>query len=328
MPAASHTVVAVSNPHHPGLEEVRARAKWQLLRLERHQAGAGAPQPHSLHQRRRLAEARKRAHAWRIRIGDCGYEQSKASPLAYEPPRQLVLAPFLSRSWFPPVWTRCLQLPRAQPQEARTPEAAVRFNESGNAGKLSVPEASTSLPEDVIPADHLPEAAAKYHATALQKSMASWLAEVQWNLMVTLTFKGDAGVSHALATKIFGRFRNRYRKDVLRNNRQPNMAAVIENSREMLKNVGIEVDGREGTHIHVLLRVREGDDPYKYKDAIEHAWKATNRLCGDPKVCCPDSNKWYLPLTSAVERERYTGYMLKHNGTDAFGLIVPYLNLD
>ena len=171
--------------------------------------------------------------------------------------------------------------------------------------------------------------AASYKTTRLQAATAEWLGEVEWNLMVTFTFKREGGVSLPLATKLFGNFIPRLREIVLRkgSTRRIPMAAVVENSREQLQNVGLQVDGREGTHIHVLLRVR-GDDPYKYKDAIEKAWKLTNRFCGDPTVYCPDSDEWYLPLTSDEMRKGYTGYILKHHGTDTLGLLIPYLHLD
>ena len=375
MPAASRPFKVVSNPHQPGLEEARARAKWQLIRLERYEAMASALQPPPTLEER-LSDMRRRAVVWTKQIGDSPYEWAKSLPTPkyqlFRLERHEAIAgvvpppPFLeerlsamrlrSVGWrkqigdSPYEWAKSLPTAKYQPlvlaqlrdpnvtpaqqQETVGSKAGIEREESldvsdESAREVSEMEASGPLNRALSSTDEQSFATAtKYHATTLQTALASWMGEVKWNLMITLTFKGDDGVTHSLATRLFGRFRNRFRKDVLRTGRQVNVAAVIENSREMLKNVGVEVDGREGTHIHVLLRVREGDDPYKYKDAIENAWKKTNWRCGDPKVCCPDSDKWYLPLTNAVERERYTGYMLKQNGTDAFGLIVPYLNLD
>ena len=182
-----------------------------------------------------------------------------------------------------------------------------------------------SEPAQTEPAD----APKSYKRTRLQEAAAEWLGDVEWNLMVTFTFKGKHGASLPLATKIYGQFIPRLREIVLRkgSTRRIPMAAVVENSREQLQNVGLPVDGREGTHIHVLLQVR-GEDPYKYKDAIEKAWKTTNRRCGDPTVYCPDSSEWYLPLTSDAMRKGYTGYILKHHGADTLGLLIPYLHLD
>jgi hypothetical protein len=168
-----------------------------------------------------------------------------------------------------------------------------------------------------------------YERTRLQAEMADWLGQVEWNLMVTFTFSAEDGVSLPLASKLFGKFIPRLREIVLRKGSRSKikMAAFVEDSREQLQNVGLQVDGREGTHIHVLLHVR-GDDLYKYKDAIEKAWKATNRLCGDPTIYCPDSDEWYLPLTSGEMRRGYTGYVLKHHGTDTLGLLIQFLNFD
>ena len=170
-----------------------------------------------------------------------------------------------------------------------------------------------------------------YQQTELQKATAEWLGEVNWNLAMTLTFRGKRGTSHALATSLYGRFLPRLREIVGRNgarNYRIPMAPIIEGSNEQLRERGVVgTDGREATHIHVLLRVR-GDDPLKYKDAIASAWRATNRRCGDPKVSCPNSDKWYLPLRDSEARERMTGYFLKHQAADTLGLLVPYVHLD
>lgn len=170
----------------------------------------------------------------------------------------------------------------------------------------------------------------KYTNTRLQEEMADWLYEANFNVMVTLTFDSEDGVSHPLATKLFGKFLQRLTPIVLRrgirNGRVP-MAPIIEDSNEQLRELGLPMEGREGTHLHVLMRLR-GDDPYKYKDAIAKAWKATNRLCGDPKIYCPDSDQWYLPLTSDELQKTYVGYVVKQQETDTLGLLVKYLHLD
>ena len=168
-----------------------------------------------------------------------------------------------------------------------------------------------------------------YKRTRLQEEMANWLGETEWNLMVTLTFKGNDGVSLSLATKLFGQFIPKLRTIVLRrgSRQRIRMAPVVEESREQLRNAGLKADGREGTHIHVLLQVR-GDDLYKYKNEIEKAWKATNWRCGDPTIYCPNSSEWFLPLTSDEMRTGFTGYVLKHHGTDTLGLLLSYVHLD
>lgn len=169
-----------------------------------------------------------------------------------------------------------------------------------------------------------------YKRTPLQINLGAWLDEVKWNLMVTLTFRHPDGVSKALAEKIFGRFLKKLRAILIRkgtNNKIP-MAAVVEDSREQLRELGLSIDGREGTHIHFLTRVRGGEDPYKYKEAIRLAWIATNRLCGEPRVYCPNSDKWFLPLTSDEMRRGFTGYVLKHHGHDTLGLLIQYLHFD
>ena len=170
-----------------------------------------------------------------------------------------------------------------------------------------------------------------YQQTELQKAAAEWLGEVNWNLAMTLTFRGKRGTSHALATSLYGRFLPRLREILGRNgarNYRIPMAPIIEGSNEQLRERGVVgTDGREATHIHVLLRVR-GDDPLKYKDAIASAWRATNRRCGDPKVSCPNSNDWYLPIRDTQRREALTGYFLKHQAADTLGLLVQYVHLD
>ncbi|WP_456999602.1 hypothetical protein [Luteimonas sp. A534] len=170
----------------------------------------------------------------------------------------------------------------------------------------------------------------KYSQTRLQAELADWLGQGHFNVMITLTFDSADGVSLALATKLFGKFLQRLAPIVLRkgirNGRVP-MVPIIEDSKEQLRELGLTMEGREGTHLHVLMRLR-GDDPYKYKDAIKEAWKVTGRLCGDPKIYCPDSDQWFLPLTSGALRKTYVGYVLKQQATDTLGLLVKYLHLD
>lgn len=169
-----------------------------------------------------------------------------------------------------------------------------------------------------------------YSTTRLQEATAKWLGEVSWNLAMTLTFDDERGVSQDTAARLYGKFLPKLREVVLRKgarNKMIQMAPIIEDSREQLRNAGISMDGREGTHIHVLLRVR-GDDPLKYKEAIARAWRATNRRCGDPTISCPNSDQWFLPLRDTPTRERLTGYFLKHQASDTFGLLVQYLHLD
>lgn len=147
--------------------------------------------------------------------------------------------------------------------------------------------------------------------------------------MVTLTFASPDGVSHALASRLFGRFVRQLRDVAVRKgsrNKIP-LAPVIEDSKEQLRSQGKALGDREGTHIHVLMKLRTRD-PYAYKNKVLKAWKNTNRLCGDPLVSCPNSDEWFVPITDTEMLARCTGYILKKQESDSLGLLVQYLHLD
>lgn len=167
-----------------------------------------------------------------------------------------------------------------------------------------------------------------YHwATDLQEAAKSWvLKRAEYNVMATFTFRKDEGVSYGEAKWMFGLFVRRLR-DALwgrRSNRKRRLALVpvVEDYKEQLQRRGI-VDCREGTHIHCLMALP--GDPMDYKEVVHRLWVGTHPFCGEPKVYCPDSDDWYVPITNEHLRGVYAGYILKRCQFDVDGLLVQYM---
>jgi len=167
----------------------------------------------------------------------------------------------------------------------------------------------------------------EYHRSRLQEATLAWLLGTEWNAMVTFTFNGERGVSYWTASKIFGQFLTRLKHVALgrKSRRRIPMAPIVEDSKEQLRQCGLTMDGREGTHVHCLFQFP--DDLGAYKEVMPDIWRGTAKVCGDPKVYCPNSTEWFLPLDNAT-RDIYTGYVLKYCRVDTLGLLYQYLHLE
>lgn len=153
----------------------------------------------------------------------------------------------------------------------------------------------------------------------LNERATEWLLErSEYNAMVTFTFDSEFGVSYETAKLVFGIFVRKLRDELLgrKSRRRIPMAPVVED-------YGAAMGGREGTHIHCLMTLP--GNPMSYMDVIQRVWRGAHATCGDPKVYCPDSDQWYLEISSAELRATLVGYVLKRCQLDLDGLLVQYM---
>ena len=62
-----------------------------------------------------------------------------------------------------------------------------------------------------------------------------------------------------------------------------------------------------------------------YKEVVRTLWRASGKLCGDPKVNCPNSNDWFIQLDDARDRNEMTNYVLKKCGDNLDGVLVMFM---
>lgn len=171
-------------------------------------------------------------------------------------------------------------------------------------------------------------AAGSYRSTQLQSMLSDWFISAAPNVMATLTFKTELGVRQSAAEKAFKRFSAKLTAEL--GNRYPGkqvlLIPVVENSREQLWRYGLTRYGREGTHIHALMKLPGDMD--ENRALVRKLWVKTSRvICGDPKVYCPNSNDWFIKLSTRDEQRTYIGYAVKHMQADCTGLLVDCLNI-
>lgn len=163
-------------------------------------------------------------------------------------------------------------------------------------------------------------------AAAYQDYAVAWLENrAPYNVMFTGTFRSEDGITYGMAKLIFAMFVGRLRDRVFgrKSKRRIAMVPVLEGYMEQMQRRGLASGFREGTHIHVLidlpLPTAEG------KEVVLQCWKETHRLCGDPAVYCPDSDRWYLEITDAPMRASLIGYVLKRCRQNLDGLLLDYM---
>lgn len=165
-------------------------------------------------------------------------------------------------------------------------------------------------------------------STLHQKAIRDWLIDIEFNIMATLTFKVGMGVSLYSAEKAFCRFSEKLKGSVWKRNPNDDVmyAPVVENSFEQQRIRGSPPPGREGTHIHVLLKLPGELDENRKR--IRNLWVSTSKfVCGDPSIYCPDGDKWCVGIETLEEREAYIGYVAKHMQDDCTGLLVNQLRI-
>ncbi len=62
-----------------------------------------------------------------------------------------------------------------------------------------------------------------------------------------------------------------------------------------------------------------------YKEVIQKLWKTSGRLCGDPKVNCPDRDDWFIELDDAHKKNEMTNYVLKRCDDNFDGVLVMFM---
>ena len=61
---------------------------------------------------------------------------------------------------------------------------------------------------------------------------------------------------------------------------------------------------------------------------VRKLWVRTSRLiCGDPNVYCPNSDDWFIKLSTRDEQRTYIGYAVKHMQADCTGLLFDCMNI-
>ena len=161
--------------------------------------------------------------------------------------------------------------------------------------------------------------------TALQVQTADWLLRGEHNVMVTLTFSGDDGVSYKFAEKAFGTFAHKLKSHLFgtKSKKRIAMCPIVEDyGTEMMWSTSPE-GVRQGTHIHCLMRLP--DSPMDHKDVVHRLWRDSGRLCGDPKVNCPGKDDWYVEIDTEHDRIELTDYVLKKCEDNIDGILLKFV---
>lgn len=165
----------------------------------------------------------------------------------------------------------------------------------------------------------------KYSRTEFQQQAADWLQRGEHNVMVTLTFSGDDGVGYKFAEKAFGTFAHKLKCHLFgkKSKKRIPMCPIVEDfGKEMVWSTS-PPGVRQGTHIHCLMRLP--GSPIDYKDVVRKFWRSSGRLCGDPKVNCPDRDDWFIELNSEHDRSELTHYVLKKCDDNFDGVLVMFM---
>ena len=161
--------------------------------------------------------------------------------------------------------------------------------------------------------------------TALQVQTADWLLRGEHNVMVTLTFSGNEGVSYKLAEKAFGTFAHKLKCHLFSRNskRRIAMCPIVEGyGTEMMWSTS-PAGVRQGTHIHCLMRLP--GSPTDHKEMIRKLWQSSGRRCGDPRVNCPGKSDWYAEIGTEHDRVELTNYALKKCKDNIDGILVKFV---
>jgi hypothetical protein len=166
---------------------------------------------------------------------------------------------------------------------------------------------------------------ARCSRTEFQRQAADWLLSAGHNAMVTLTFSGDAGVSYKLAEKAFGSFAHKLKCHLFgaKSKKRIPMCPIVEDfGGEMMWSTSA-AGARQGTHIHCLMRLP--GCPMTYKEVVRKLWKSSGKLCGDPKVNCPNKDDWFIELDDDHDKNEMTHYVLKKCGDNLDGVLLMFM---
>lgn len=166
-----------------------------------------------------------------------------------------------------------------------------------------------------------------YQSTELQKAVQGMLKGCDFNVLVTLTFRGNPCVSYDKAKKFIGVFVSNLRSSLYgdRSKRKIVLAPFIEGSEEQLREDGYRNTEGFRTHVHVLLKL-EGD-PTLYKDRVAKAWTSQSLKCGNPKDHDPSGHRWFRVIDGPGDLGRVSEYVSKFLSGDTYGLVVDYVHL-
>lgn len=165
----------------------------------------------------------------------------------------------------------------------------------------------------------------KKSRTALQERTAEWLLRGEHNVMVTLTFSGDRGVSYNHAEKVFGKFAHGLKSHLFgaKSKKRIAMCPIVEDyGTEMMWSTSA-AGVRQGTHIHCLLRLP--GSPMDHKDVVRKLWRSSGRCCGDPKINCPNRDDWYVEMKEEHDRVELTNCALKKCEHNIDGILVKFV---
>lgn len=161
--------------------------------------------------------------------------------------------------------------------------------------------------------------------TALQVQTSEWLLRGEHNVMVTLTFSGDVGVSYTFAEKAFGTFAHKLKCHLFGKNSKKRIAMcpIVEDyGAEMMWSTS-PAGVRQGTHIHCLMRLP--GSPMDHKDVVRNLWRSSGRCCGDPIISCPNRDDWYVEMKEEQDRVELTNYALKKCERNIDGILIKFV---
>jgi hypothetical protein len=161
--------------------------------------------------------------------------------------------------------------------------------------------------------------------TEMQRQAAEWLLRGEPNVVVTLTFDTEEGVSYKFAEEVFGTFAHKLKCHLFSKKskkRIPMCPSVEHYGREMMWKTSAP-GVRQGTHIHCLMRLP--GNPMDYMEVVRKLWVSSNSLCGNPKVNCPNNDDWFKELATEESRRRMTNYALKTCGNNFDAVLVKFM---
>lgn len=158
----------------------------------------------------------------------------------------------------------------------------------------------------------------------LQVATSEFLLSGDLNVFGTFTFGTARGVGYEKASRIFGTFAHALKSHLFgRNSRKRiQLVPVIEGYRRdqaIAHDLGI----RQGTHIHCLMNLPHA--PPSYRDVVRDLWINSDSACGDPKVYCPKSDKWFLDISNTNLQKKFVDYVLKTCVMDTDAVLWKYV---
>ena len=152
--------------------------------------------------------------------------------------------------------------------------------------------------------------------TELQRGLAAYFLQEDYNAFITLTFKSEDSVSYDYAAKTFGRFMHALRCSLFKERctyRMP-MVPVIESYPGRPLCSGAPYDPNERTHIHCCIKLP--GNPSDHKELVRKKWLGAGGVCGDPLVHDREGDKWFIELATPAAMRTRVNYSLKQCCSD------------